>query len=243
MAFCLIYSGIQAQDSSMSKGKCMYNCTKFRYFGYMGLGYQYTQFNSMNIQTQDLNGHSISLNGGGFAFSGNRYLICHRMLFGQELSGSGAMPTNNSTSSSMVSQASAFFNFGYLVVDKNDMMLYPYVGIGGVFNELMIKNKSNTDWVNAEYAIKAGQKGNFSSAGGGINVGIGFKKILTGSSGCNSSHSMQIGFDIGARFMPYKSDWYYNGSDQAIGTFGSANNMSYYARVTIGAGSVKSKAK
>jgi len=233
-------SAVQAQDSS-STGKmkcCMMNqCGKYRHFGYIGLGYQYNQFNG--LPSASFNG-SGGLNGGGFALTGNRYIICHRMLFGGEFGGVSTMPTNNSTASAMVSQAFGFFNFGYLVIDKEEMMLYPYVGIGGIFNELRLKNKTNTDWVESEYTIKAGQKGNFSSAGAGINLGIGFKKTIMP---CGSGYAMQIGLDVGARIAPYKSDWYYDGNYQSIGSFGTADNVSYYARLTIGGGSVKANSK
>jgi hypothetical protein len=94
-----------------------------------------------------------------------------------------------------------------------------------------LKNKTATDWIDQDYMIRSGQKGNFSSVGGSINAGVSFKKM------CNHTRygkQLQLGLDLGVHITPMDRDWTYNGSDEKVANFGSAQNIGYYARFTIG---------
>jgi hypothetical protein len=96
---------------------------------------------------------------------------------------------------------------------------------------MVIKNKTATDWIDPDYMIRANQKGNFSSFGGSINLGVSYRKT------CNHiryGKQLQIGADLGVHITPQNNMWQYNGSDEKVGSFGTANNMGYYARITIG---------
>lgn len=197
----------------------------------IGFGYQYTQFQGMSGQMQTNFGNNYNIDAGAFTMNFTFYSIYKKFMFGGDFGGLQRRATNDDVMSSTVMQGFGYFNYGYLIIDKPGCMLFPFVGIGGTYSGLTLKNKSTTDWIDEDYIIRPGQKGNFSSVGGSINAGISFRKT------CNHKYSdkhLQLGLDLGVHITPMKRDWIYNGSDQKVDSFGSAQNIGYYARLTIG---------
>lgn len=228
----MLYTGVQAQDSSncwSKKMRMMHKYDSDGHFGYIGIGYQYTQFTGMPSNAQ-------SIDGSGLALSFNHYKICHKMLFGLELGGVNGKTVNNDNMEAMVYQGFLYANWGYLIYDKKETMIYPFIGFGGAINGLSVKNKTTAAMNFDDFSILSGQRGNFSGSGVGINLGIGFKKSLMP---CSSGHAFQLGLDLGVRYMPYHSNWYYNGNDSRVDQLGTGENVSYYAKLTIGKGTVK----
>lgn len=197
----------------------------------IGFGYQYTQFDGLSSQMQNNFGNNYNIDAGAFTMNFACYTICHRLMFGGEFGGLQRKANDDEFMSSTVSQGFGYFNFGYLLIDKPGCMFYPFVGIGGVYSGLALKNKTATDWIDQDFTIRSGQKGMFSSVGGSINAGVSFKKM------CNHRHNgkqLQLGLDLGVHITPMDRDWVYKGSDEKVESFGSAQNMGYYARFTIG---------
>lgn len=197
----------------------------------IGLGYQYTQFNGLSDQMQTNFGNDYNMDAGAFTLNLACYTICHRLMFGGEFGGLKRRATNDDFMSTTVSQGFGYFNFGYLVIDKPGCMAFPFVGIGGVYSGMVIKNKTAVDWMDPDYIIKAGQRGNFSSIGGSFNAGISFRKTCKHT---RYGKQLQLGVDLGVHITPQKSDWEYNGSDETVRSFGNSSNTGYYARLTIG---------
>lgn len=202
-----------------------------RFMHSIGLGYQYTQFDGLSSQMQTTFGNDYNLDAGAFTINFSCYSIYRRFMFGGEFGGLRREVNNDDFMSSKVSQGFGYFNFGYLVIDKPGCMAYPFVGIGGVYSGLSLKNKTGADWTNDDFLIRAGQKGNFSSFGGSINAGIAFKKAFD----CRHyDKKLLVGLDLGVHITPQKRNWTYDGSDEKVESFGTADNIGYYARVTIG---------
>ncbi len=197
----------------------------------IGFGYQYTQFDGVSDEMKTNFGDNYNLDAGAFTMNFACYTICHRLMFGGEFGGLQRKVTNDEFMSTNISQGFGYFNFGYLILDKPKCMAFPFIGIGGVYNGMVIKNKTNNDWIDPDFMIRANQKGNFSSFGGSINAGISYRKI------CNHTRyekQLLLGIDLGVHITPQNNMWAYNGSDEKVGSFGTANNMGYYARITIG---------
>ncbi|HSY61864.1 MAG TPA: hypothetical protein VK796_08305 [Cytophaga sp.] len=197
----------------------------------IGFGYQYTQFEGLSSQMKTNFGNNYNIDAGAFTMNFACYSIYKRLMFGGEFGGLQRKANDDNFMSSTVSQGFGYFNFGYLVVDKPGCMLYPFVGIGGVYSGLVLKNKTANDWNDPDFVIRAGQHGNFSSIGGSINAGVSFKKM------CNHTRygkQLQLGIDLGVHITPMTRDWIYSGSDEKVESFGTANNIGYYARFTIG---------
>ena len=197
----------------------------------IGIGYQYTQFTGLSSQMQTNYGNNFNIDGGAFVLSANEFTICHRLMFGGELGGLGSTPSNDQFMSAKVMQGFGYFNFGYLVVDKSSFMLYPYAGIGSVYSGVTLKNKTASDFVDPNYTIKSVQKGYFSNTAVSFNLGLSLRKNITCS---KTDHTMQLGFDFGAHITPTNKDFIYNGTRESVSSFGSANNVGYYAKFTIG---------
>lgn len=194
-------------------------------------GYQYTQFTGLSPQMQINYGSNFNIDGGAFVLSANEFTVCHRFMFGGELGGLGSTPSDDQFMSAKVMQGFGYFNFGYLVVDKSSFMLYPYAGIGGVYSGVTLKNKTASDFVDSDYTIKSGQKGYFSNTALSFNVGLGLRKNITCS---KTDHVLQLGLDLGAHITPTTKDFIYNGTRESVESFGSATNVGYYAKFTIG---------
>jgi len=208
----------QAQDDSA------------RFMHSIGFGYQYTQFNGVS-EMQNTFGNGYNLDAGAFTINFACYTIYKRFMVGSEFGGLQGKVNDDNAMTSNVSQGFGYFNLGYLIIDNPSFMVYPFVGAGAVYSGLTLKNKTMTDWINDDYVIRSGQKGNFSSIGASINAGISFKKS------CNPKHSgkqLQLGLDLGVHITPMKRDWEYKGSNEKVESFGSADNVGYYARFTIG---------
>lgn len=202
-----------------------------RFMHSVGFGYQYTQFDGVAGQMLTPFGNNYSLDAGAFTMNFARYAIYDRFMLGSEFGGLQRKVNDDNVMSSTISQAFGYFNVGFLIIDNPGFMLYPFVGIGGVYSGLAIKNQTSTDWINDDYIIRSGQKGKFSSLAGSINAGVSFKK------GCyhtSYGKQIQLGLDLGVHITPMDKDWEYNGSGEKIESFGAANNMGYYARFTIG---------
>lgn len=203
-----------------------------RYMHSIGFGYQYTQFNGVSEMQNTFGNNAYNLDAGAFTMNFACYTIYDRFMLGGEFGGlQNSKVSDNNDMTSSIWQGFGYFNFGYLIVDKPGCMLYPFVGIGGVYSGLTLKNKTMTDWVNDDYMIRSGQKGKFSSMAGSLNAGISFRKS------CNHTRDgkqLQLGLDLGVHITPMKKDWVYNGSDEKVESFGSADNVGYYARFTIG---------
>ncbi|ABG57540.1 hypothetical protein [Cytophaga hutchinsonii] len=202
-----------------------------RFMHSIGFGYQYTQFDGLSNQMQNTYGNNYNLDAGAFTMNFACNSIYKRFMFGGEFGGLRRKVNNDDSMSSTVSQGFGYFNFGYLIIDKPGCMVYPFVGIGGVYSGLVLKNKTASDWTDPDFVIKADERGNFSSVGASINAGLSFKKI------CNHTHEgkqLQLGLDLGVHITPGKRDWIYKGSDEKVESFGTAENIGYYARFTIG---------
>lgn len=203
-----------------------------RFMHSIGFGYQYTEFNGVSEMKNTFGNNAYDLDAGAFTMNFACYTIYDRFMLGGEFGGlQNSKASDNNDMTSSLSQGFGYFNFGYLIVDKPSCMLYPFVGIGGVYSGLTLKNKTTTDWVNDDYMIRSGQKGRFSSIGTSINAGVSFKKT------CNHTRDgkqLQLGLDLGVHITPMDRDWVYAGSDEKVESFGAANNMGYYARLTIG---------
>jgi len=197
----------------------------------LAFGYQYTQFTGLSSQMQTNYGSNFNIDGGAFVLSANEFTICHRIMFGGELGGLGSTPSNDDVVSAKVMQGFGYFNFGYLAVDKPTWMLYPYAGIGAVYSGVTLKNKTAIDFTDPDYIIKAGERGYFSNTALSFNVGLGLRKNITCS---KTDHTIQLGVDLGAHITPTNKDFIYNGTRESVASFGSANNIGYYAKFTIG---------
>ncbi len=197
----------------------------------IGFGYQYTQFDGLSDQMQTTFGNNYNLDAGAFTMNFSAYTICHRILFGGEFGGLQRETTNDDIMNTKISQGFGYLNLGYLVIDKPGCLAYPFVGIGGVYSRMSIKNKTGDDWNDPDFIIKSGEHGKFSSMGASFNAGISFKKI------CNHERydkQLILGLDLGVHITPQKRDWEYKGSDESVQSFGAGNNTGYYARLTIG---------
>lgn len=202
-----------------------------RFMHSIGFGYQYTQFDGLTGPMLTPSGNNYSLDAGAFTMNLACYTIYKRFMWGGEFGGLQRKVNDDNFMSSTVSQGFGYLNVGYLILDKPGCMLYPFVGIGGVYSKLALKNNSAADWGNQDFIIRSGQKGKFSSIGPSVNAGISFRKT------CNHSRDgkqLQLGVDLGVHITPMERDWIYNGSDEKIEQFGAANNMGYYARFTLG---------
>lgn len=197
----------------------------------LSFGYQQTQFTGLSPQMKTTYGNNFNIDGGAFVLSASEFTICHRIMLGGELGGLRSTPSDDAFSSAKVMQGFAYFNLGYLVVDKASFMLYPYAGIGGVYSGVTIKNKNGIDIVDPQYTIKAGQSGYFSNTALSFNGGVGMRKNITCS---KTKHIMQLGLDLGVHVTPTNNDFKYNGTREAVSSFGAASNIGYYAKLTIG---------
>lgn len=202
-----------------------------RFIHSVGLGYQYTQFNGLSSQMQTNFGNNYNIDAGAFTVNLACYSIYRRVMFGGEFGVLQRKATDDQFMSTTVSQGFGYFNFGYLLIDKPGCMFFPFAGIGGVYSGMVLKNKTSSDWVDPDYVIKPGQHGNFSSMGLSVNAGVSFRKTCKQN---RYGKQPQFGLDLGVHITPSKSDWIYNGSDEKVDSFGAANNMGYYARLTIG---------
>ena len=201
-----------------------------RFMHSIGFGYQYTQFDGAGPMKANF-GPNYNMDAGAFTMNFACYSIYNRFLFGGEFGGLQRKVTDDNAMSTTIMQGFGYFNFGYVVIDNPGFMLYPYAGIGAAFSGLELKNKSATDWVDPDYTIRSGQKGNFSSVGGSINAGISLRKACKHT---RYGKQLQLGLDLGVHITPQTKNWTYDGSDEKVESFGTANNVGYYARFTIG---------
>ena len=225
---------------------CIFLCDAQNLRGGFGHAYFGTAFNlSPNIQSDlevsSLLGKDLQLNrlakfggGGGYGLFAGRILL-GGSGFGYEVS------DGTVRGQATVTMGGGFVNLGYLVTVKDNLLSFPYIGVGGNGMKLKLKNNtSDESFTIGSKTIAPGSTMNFQA--GGISFEAGYAvKFLTFSTNEPGSHGgLMIGLQAGTYLFTGISDWHEERSDDMIPTFSTAYAFSPYLRITIGGGGFKS---
>lgn len=128
---------------------------------------------------------------------------------------------------------SALANFGALLYNKNDMIIYPYMGVGYAQYAMNVKNLSTSDIIYDFYdPITPDATQKYVSGYTLFELGVGVaKKVI---------NNWTLGFDVGTYFSPDKlGSWKKDGE---VVKYRKAPTMNgAYARLTIGYSNINTK--
>lgn len=215
-------------------------------FGHAFVG---TAFNvSPGIQndlgSSSLLGNDLQLNhfarvagGGGYGLIGGKVL----------LGGSGygyqvADATNRGQAT--LSVGGGFVNVGYLIVQRDNLLAFPYFGMGGNGMRLKIKNGTSDNVFDlGNKTINPGRYLNLNSAGLSFEIGYSMQ-FLTFSLAEDGGHGgLMIGLQAGAYIFSGLEDWHEQNSDDLVASLSATSAFSPYVRLTIGGGGFSVRAK
>jgi hypothetical protein len=209
-----------------------------------GFGHAYfgTAFNvSPGIQ-KDLSASSILGNGiqlnrfAKFGGGGGYALLSKRIMLG----GSGfGYKVSDATArgQATVSMGGGFVNIGYMVVSRNNMLSFPYIGIGG--NGMKMKLSNDTQDESFDLGNKVIGPGEYKDLrSGGVSFEIGYAlKFLTFSVKETGGHGgFMVGVQAGTYLFAGMERWHEQPSEDMISKFSTPYSFSPYLRITIGGG-------
>lgn len=205
--------------------------------GYFGAAYNISPGIEKDLQVSSLLGNDLQLNrlarfggGGGYALFGNRILL-GGSGFGYRVSDATAR------GQATLTMGGGFVNIGYLTVYRDNILGFPYAGIGGKGLKAKIKNNTSDESFNiGNRVIRPGEYINLYS--GGISFELGYAlKFLTFSVKEPGGHGgFMVGVQAGTYIFTGMEDWHEKSSDDVIANFATPYSFSPYLRITIGGG-------
>lgn len=127
-------------------------------------------------------------------------------------------------------------NIGYLFTVRENVIAFPYIGIGGNGMTLRIKNNSNQPFVIGDRTVIPGGTLKLNSGGISFEAGYALKFLTFSISEDDMHHGLMVGLQAGTYIFAGLEDWRIEPSDDMVPSFAKAYSFSPYIRITIGGG-------
>ncbi len=201
--------------------------------GFFMLGWRATDIDELNVALQgreyaELSNRFLSIGGCGYRING-------KWILGGE---GHAIESKDVTSQGYkISLAGGYglFNAGYLIHKKNNLNLYPMLGIGGGALTLNMIENSTPSFDEMLQDPKRGMQ--ISTAGLMVSAGIGVDYLFMKKKSESEEGGMAIGLRIGYTISPFVGNWIFRESEIAGGP--ELGITGPYVHFMIGGGSKK----
>jgi hypothetical protein len=216
------------QEQSYSKN------FKFKYgiMGYYMAGMSYSSNKSMEKELQRSFGSTLSLNRTGYCTGGGGNILFRSGLI---VGGKGGVSrfSFSYTDSAMVrtSDRWGFVNLGVTMVNKNQFLLYSYLGLGWGSADVTVKNES-ANMQNLHFdknmPLQAGEARKYSSRTPVFELAFSANYLIAQEFG------IMLGLDGGIYYMVDISEWHQSGRE--VSGLRTNNLMNTYLKLRIGIG-------
>lgn len=212
------------------------NDSAFRWGG-IGSGFvgiQSLNFDNTNstLENESIYRDNINLQfgGSGFLLLGSKYVI-----MGQ---GHGSIYSNENSNGSSIrpTYGGGGFNFGYTLINKNQLLLFPTIGIGAAGYNLKVENNEQTDISFGNYTISSNEKTEFKLSNSYLDINLNLYKLIDIGKGDNDVGGISMGLSLGYQLSLGDSNWTELNSTSDIQGLDSNKASSFYLRLLIGGG-------
>ncbi|HEY0745025.1 MAG TPA: hypothetical protein VGD40_26350 [Chryseosolibacter sp.] len=192
-----------------------------------------------DLSTSSLLGSDLQLNRLGVFGGGGGYGVFGRLLLG----GSGLgyrVADATSQGQATLSLGGGFVNLGYIATLRENVMTFPYIGIGGKGMNLRVKNDTDQPFLIGNRSVAPGRELKLNS--GGISFEAGYAvKVFTFflNEPGSRHHGFIVGLQAGTYIFAGLEDWHIESSQDMVPSFSKAYSFSPYIRLTIGGGGFK----
>jgi hypothetical protein len=195
-------------------------------------GYSINDFSEMN-DLFTANGYP-SLDDGSFSLGGGGHFIINNVIIGGE--GHGLPGNDASDSHYRISQSSGygFFNLGYIVFSRSNLLLYPLLGMGGGGTTVTITGLDQKPADFQDILDDPGRESYITSGGFMLNFSLGTDLFLFGDRSEDGTGGFFAGIRLGYLLDPGKEQWYF--SDQELTGSPDTGMSGFYFRITLGGG-------
>jgi hypothetical protein len=204
--------------------------------GYFGAAVNISPDIQKDLSSVTLLGNDLHFNragiiggGGGYGVFGNRIL----------LGGSGLgyrVADATSRGQATLSMGGGFINLGYVVIRRDNMMTFPYIGIGGKGMSLRVKNDTDESFNIGNRIVAPGDDLKLNSGGISFEAGYSMQLYTFSLSEKGSSGGLLVGLQAGTYVFAGLEDWHIESSDDMVPSFSKAYSFAPYIRLTIGGG-------
>jgi len=195
------------------------------------------------LQSSDRLGSAYTPMRAGYTLGGGGYGFIGRLMFG----GTAAFHGNavSATDSARVwhSLGSAFFNMGYVIIDRNRWFAFPYAGVGGSGYTLKLRNTAQQQNIAFDRLrpLTAGDSEEYIHGAIAWDAGISVKYFLITESEEGSHGGMLVGIDLGCSGAYMASSRWKDANGTRMSGPGNITGLTPYVRVTLGGGGLTRK--
>lgn len=207
---------------------------KFKY-GIMGhylAGMSYTSNQGIEKELQKSFGNTLSLSRTGYCTGGGGSVLFRSGLI---VGGKGGLSkfSYSYTDSALVrtSDRWGFINLGIAVFNKNQFLLYPYLGLGWGSSDITVKNESvrpQNLHFDKNMPLQAGEARKYTSRTPVFEAGFSFNYLIAQEFG------IMLGLDTGMYYLADISEWRQAGRE--VSGLRTNNLMNTYVKMRIGIG-------
>jgi hypothetical protein len=194
---------------------------------------------SLGVQTMSTTGittfdpNAPTLNEVSFSLGGYTYWQFNKLLFG--FKGAGVYGNNKEKGNYEYSSSSGYImaDFGYKLINKQKLFVYPFVGVGWGGAVYSINANSTINLTNPTTIYPPIYSGDFNSSNVVFDVGFRIEQLFGLTTENNETGGGLVGIEIGYMFSPNSTNWRTNNNAEVIG--GPEQNLNgIYARILIG---------
>jgi hypothetical protein len=235
LTLSLVIISVQGQRSEIAGGG----------FGHFFGGGSIGQWPAMTryLQSPLRLGTSYAPEQAGYTFGGAGYGCIRRIMLGGTAAFHGYGKSVSDSAQVWNSAGSAFFNMGYLLMDKTRWFAFPYAGIGGTGYTVKVRNSARHQSIEFDNNrhLQGGERGEYIIGGVAWDAGFSMKYFIIAESDEGSHGGMLLGLDVGCSgaFMS-STRWQDNNGNRVSGPGGLRGFMPY-VRITLGGGGITRK--
>ncbi len=201
-------------------------------FGHMVTGLAFGQLGNLAGQLGHSEGLGATPEEYGYTVGGGGRMMITDYLF---LGGRGYLMVLPEFSSDRGSAAlyggGGGVDLGVLIHNRDKVMLYPFVGVGGLGLNLEITNNSDKEIRFGKERIKAGEQKSLRTGFWYLEVGFGVQRLLFAD---KQQGGWVIGAEVGVQLSP-RSEWM-DEDDRELAGVNPARLASGFFRITVGGG-------
>lgn len=179
----------------------------------------------------------------GYTAGGAGYGCIGRVMLGGTAAYHGYGKSTTDSAQVWNSAGSAFFNMGYLIIDKARWFAFPYVGIGGTGYTVKVRNTASHQSIEFDMnrSLGGGESGEYINGGVAWDAGFSVKYFIIDESDEGSHGGMLLGLDAGCSGAYLSSNRWKDNNGNRVSGPGMLSGLMPYVRITLGGGGITRK--
>lgn len=216
-----------------------YGQTSFRLggLGYASVGMQSLNFQEKNLGTQsDYILHenlNFQFGGGGFLLFDSKFVVMgqgYGSIYGKE---------NLNSTEITSTYGGGGINLGYSIVNKNDVLFFPTIGLGGASYIVEVENKGQTNFDFGSANVLPQETNIFQLPNSYLDFNLNLHKLFDVNKKDDDHGGISLGLSIGYQLGIKKRDWENLSIESKVQDMNKNKAGTFYFKLLIGGGGFK----